>query len=178
MANSCAICGKFFVRRYDLKRHQNTVHFNEMSSRAQSESEQSDDEKPKADGGEESDGTDRDENVKVTLEDNPVYCEWYDQAVEDTQEARKQKYVKYVNEGMDPAEAKEKAYWKTLWAIKRNFFDSFGTFLKQKVELNDDDTYQEIISEIEADVVEMDVVKAVKRNLPKYKHHFEAFFRI
>ena len=72
--------------------------------------------------------------------------------------------------------AREKAYARTVWAIKNDFVDSFGTFLKQILLIQKDDTYQNIVSDIEEKVEEgMDVRKAVKRVLPK---HIREPFRI
>ena len=59
------------------------------------------------------------------------------------------KYQKYINEGMTEDQAGEKANTKTLWAVKRNFFARFKDFLLNYLRLKDDNTYQEISSDIE-----------------------------
>ena len=73
--------------------------------------------------------------------------------------------------------AREKAYERTLWAAKSNFFDTYEEFLEATVQLEKDDTHQEIIADIEEKMRRgLDSRKAVKRVLPKHKHHFESLF--
>ena len=98
-------------------------------------------------------------------------------AVEVSQQSRTEKFEKYLKEDMPEDRAREKAYARTVWAIKNNFFDSFGTFLEQIQLIQKDKTYQDILSDIEEKVEGgMDVRKAVKRILPKHKHKFESLF--
>ena len=90
--------------------------------------------------------------------------------------ARTEKYEKYVGVGMSEQQAREKAYERTLWATKSNFFDTYEEFLEATVQLEEDDT-QEIIADIEEKMRRgLDTSKAVKRVLPNHKHHFESFF--
>lgn len=64
-----------------------------------------------------------------------------------------------------------------MWAIKSDFVDSFGTFLERVLLIQNDDTYSDIVSDIEGKVQDgMDVRKAVKRVLPQYKHKFQGLF--
>ena len=72
---------------------------------------------------------------------------------------------------------REKAYERTLWATKSNFFDTYEEFLEATVQLEEDDAHQEIIADIEEKKRRgLDTSKAVKRVLPKHKHHFESLF--
>ena len=52
---------------------------------------------------------------------------------------------KYISQGIDEEETKEKAHEKTLWLVKRIFFDYYLTFLSLNFHLKDDDTHQELI---------------------------------
>ena len=70
----------------------------------------------------ENDGESSEDEVSSDLEDNLAYQEWYDQAMQATEEKRAEKYEKYINQGMDEDEAKEKAHEKTLWLVKHIFF--------------------------------------------------------
>ena len=91
--------------------------------------------------------------------------------------ARTDKYEKYVGEGMAEQRAKEKAFERTLWATKSNFFNTYEEFLEATVQLEDDDSHQEIIADIEEKMRRgLDSRKAVKRVLPKHKHQFESLF--
>ena len=111
------------------------------------------------------------------LEDNSVYRGWYDDAVEASQQSRTEKFEKYLKDDMAEDRAREKAYARTVSAIKNDFFDSFGTFLEQFQLIQKDTSYQDILSDIEENVEGgMDVCKAVKRVLPKHKHKFESLF--
>ena len=86
---TCLICGKSYGRMYDMKRHQNMAHFDEIS-RTGSESEESERESR----GKDSDGSDE-EMSSDDLEDNSVYRGRYDDAVEASQHSRTEKFEKY-----------------------------------------------------------------------------------
>ena len=61
--------------------------------------------------------------------------------------------------------------------LKATFFDTYEEFLEATVQLEEDDTHQEIIADIEEKMRRgLDTSKAVKRVLPKHKHHFESLF--
>ena len=80
--------------------------------------------------------------------------------------ARTEKYEKYVGAGMSEQQAREKAYERTLWATKSNFFDTYEEFLEATVQLEEDGTHQEIIADIEEKMRRgLDTSKAVKRVL-------------
>ena len=147
------------------------AHSDEIS-RTGSESEESERESR----GKDSDGLDE-EMSSDDLEDNSVYRGWYDDAVEASQQSRTEKFEKYLKDDMAEDRAREKAYARTVWAIKNDYFDSFGTFLEQTQLIQKDTTYQDILSDIEEKAEGgMDVRKAVKRVLPKHKHKLESLF--
>ena len=92
------------------------AHSDEIS-RTGSESEESERESR----GKDSDGSDE-EMSSDDLEDNSVYRGWYDDAVEASQQSRTEKFEKYLKDDMPEDRAREKAYARTLWAIKKRFF--------------------------------------------------------
>ena len=113
----------------------------------------------------------------VDLEDNEIYQKWYERSMQVSEPARTDKYEKYVGEGMAEQRAREKAFERTLWATKSNFFNTYEEFLEATVQLEDDGTHQEIIADIEEKMRRgLDSRKAVKRVLPKHKHQFESLF--
>ena len=112
------------------------------------------------------------------LEDNATYQDWYDQAMQATETMREEKYEKYINEGMENEQAKEKAFIKTSWAAKRVFFKQFGVFLWNYIQLTDDDTYQEMIDDIEEKInKDIDISKAIKGVIVKHKSKFDGLFQ-
>jgi uncharacterized protein YoaH (UPF0181 family) len=91
---------------------------------------------------------------------------------------RGEKYEKYIDEGMDDELAKEKANVKTLWAVKRYFFESYETFLSLGIHLKDDDTHQEIMDDIEEKIDKgVSEGKAIKRVIAKHRAKFEGIFQ-
>ena len=95
--------------------------------------------------------------------------------MEASQQTRTKTCEKYLKDDTPEDRAREKACARTVWAIKNDFFDSFGTFLEQILLTQKDDTYQEIVSDIKEKVEGgIDVRKVVKRVLPKHK--FESLF--
>ena len=111
----------------------------------------------------------------VNLED--IFQRWYERSMQVSELARTEKYEKYVGAGMSEEQAREKAYGRPLWATKSNFFDTYEEFLEATVQLEEDDTHQEIIADIEEKMRRgLNIRKAVQRVLPKHKHPFENLF--
>jgi hypothetical protein len=112
------------------------------------------------------------------LEDNTAYQDWREEAKETTQEMWSAKYEKYIDEGMSEDHAKEKADIKTLWAVKRNFFNNYKDFLSSYLHLKDNDIHQEIVEELEEKMEKnMDVNKALSRVISKYQPKFNGLFQ-
>ena len=176
MANihTCATC-KIFRRKYDLRRYENTVQSEDTSS-GEDEDSKSEDSESESEEQSEVETSESETSSNVDLEDNDIYQRWYERSMQVSEPARTEKYEKYVGAGMSEQQARwEKACERTLWATKSNFFDTYEEFLEATVQLEEDDTHQEIIADIEEKTRRgLDTSKAVKRVLPKHKHHFEA----
>ncbi len=191
--HACFLCNKSFTRKYDLNRHQHTVHSekdhnmdekDEVSEVDGFESEASEIIESESNSTEESQSEQEEEEESDTemssddLEDNAAYQEWYEQSKEDTQEMWTEKYEKYINEGMGKKAAKEKADMKTSWAIKHTFFKHYELFLLCEVHLQHDDTHQEIVADLQEKVDNgTDVRKAVKRVLAKHQTKFDGLLQ-
>ena len=167
---TCLLCGKSYGGMYDMKRHRNMAHSDEMSQRSLT--------------GSESEESEREGSRKRAMVRMKSYVATTLKITVSTTDGtmmlwkpannREPKSLKSTSNDMPEDRAREKAYARTVWAIKNDFFDSFGTFLEQ-ILLIQKDTYQDIFSDIEEKVEGgMDVRKAVKRVLPKHKHKFEA----
>ena len=160
-----------FHRKYD-----NTVQSEDTSS---SEDEDSKSEDSESENEEQSEvkTSESETSSIVDLDDNDIYQRWYERSMQVSESARTEKYEKYVGAGMSEQQARDKAYERTLWAAKSNFFDTCEESLEAIVQLEEDDTHQEIIANIEEKMrKDLDSRKAVKRVLHKHKHHFESLF--
>ena len=196
-SRTCTFCHKIFSRGYDLKRHQNTVHTqeedqvnedSEMDESIQSDLPESEKERTYSEGDEngmedeessedESEYESSEDESSSDLEDNPIFQYWLEEAKEATNDKRNEKYEKYIDEGMSEEDALEKAAIKIRWAVKRNFFARFKDFLTSHLHLRDNDTFQEVVEEIEGKVERgMDVHKAMSRVIPKYTIKFNGLF--
>ena len=175
----CSLCDKSFGRKYDLKRHENTIHAEDENSNEKSD-ENEDSEvdvalSQKVDSDsvysetdkeyDESEDEDSESDIKEDdFGDSDVYQEWFQQAFEETQEIRNEKYQKYIHQGMSEEQAKEKAYMKTLWVFQRVFFDKYISFLWSDVYLKEDEIHNEIVDDLEYKMEGgMDINKALKR---------------
>ena len=68
---------------------------------------------------------------------------------------------------MSEQHARKKAYERTLWATKSNFFDTYEEFLEATVQLEEDGTHQEIIADIEEKCEEAStLVRLLKEYFP------------
>ena len=75
----------------------------------------------------------------VDLEDSGIYQRWYEQnrACASQRICKNQKYGKNVAAGMAEQRDREKAYDRTLWVTKSNFFNTYEEFLDATAQLED-----------------------------------------
>ncbi len=167
----CSHCDRDFTRKYNLRRHEETVH-NEGGSEQEEDSEVEEPKRSQSDS-----ESEMEDSSSRELEDNPTYQDWYGQAIDATEEMRTEKYSKYINEGLAQEQAREKAYIKTTWALKRVFFDQLTSFLWEFVHLKEDETYQEIMGDIEEKMDNgVDVNIVLKRVITKHRAKFDGLF--
>ena len=153
---------------------ENTVHSEDTSS-GEDEDSKSEDSESENEEQSEAETSESETSSNVDLEDNDIYQRWYERSMQVSEPARTEKYEKYVVAGMSEQQAREKAYERTMWATKSNFFDTYEEFLEASVQLEEDDTHQEIIADIEEKMRRgLDTSKVVKRVLPKTQTSLKA----
>ncbi|XP_063970141.1 dentin matrix acidic phosphoprotein 1-like [Lytechinus pictus] len=119
---ACSRCDKTFSRKYDMQRHEQNEHDtgeetsededSDPPSQMQRVEESNDDSETSVS---ESDGHESSltANMEET-EDNLAYRGWLEQAMTATKDLRDEKYQKYISEGMEEEDAKEKAHVKLM----------------------------------------------------------------
>ena len=183
---ACRQCDQRFGRKYNLRRHVENVHAAEDNVDLDMEDSQSVDSDVKfepdskkcrfEDCDLESSGTVEDESSS-DVEDNGTYKGWLKEASDVTEDMWSEKCTKYVDEGMDEDQAKDKANRKTLWAVKQIFFNSYKDFLADYLHLKDNDTHQEIFSDLEEKISKgVNVDKALNRVIAKHQSKFDGLF--
>ena len=186
------MCGKKFARGYNLNRHIENVHAEEQSTDSEMEDDGPDVKKLKdanlseegsetendyVESEDDEDPADEDESSS-DLEDNTTYQTWLSEAKDSTRDMREEKYDKYIKGGMSEPLAIEKANIKTLWAVKRNFFDTYKEFLISYQHLKDNDTHLKIVSGLEEKIEKnVKVNKALNRVIAKYQPAFDGLFQ-
>ena len=138
------------------------------------DSEESDDESEEDETGDfsEEDGS------SSELEDNAAYQDWLEAAKEATKDMWNEKHEKYIDSGMDEEQASDKANRKTLWAVKRIFFDSYKDFLSSYLFLEDNETHQVILEDLKEKIDKgMDVDKALNRVMAEHHADFLGLFQ-
>jgi hypothetical protein len=137
-----------------------------------------DEESAEGSDSEEEDESSDDDETSSELEDNPTYQDWFEGAKESTRDMWREKYDKYINGGMSERFAREKANIKTLWAVKKHFFDTYKDFLSSYLRVKDNDTHQEILLDLESKIeAGVDVNKALSRVLSKHQSTFDGLFQ-
>ena len=109
----------------------------EVDSASESEGESGDDD------------DEEDDQSSSDFEVNIAYQDWLAEAKETTEDLLEMMFDQYTGEGMNGDQASEKSYMKTQWAVKRNFFTRFKDFLSSYFHFKDDETYKDIIRDIE-----------------------------
>ena len=203
--HTCPLCHKMFSRQYNLTRHTETIHAEEGSTMDNNEhemynegchkkrftedtminagalertdSESIDSEHNDSDGDDTSSQSEGDTEYSSDLEDNAAFQDWLDDAKETTNDAWTEKYEKYIQEGLSKGDAREKADIKTMWVVKRCFFDTYKDFLFSYFHLKDDITHEEVVDEVQGKIDKgMGLDKALRRVLPKHHFKFNALF--
>ena len=176
---NCSLCGKMFTRRYNLQRHIDNIHGGEGSEKENEESDSVNEHSESDMEGEEPTlESSENEDSDSDLEDNTMYQLWLQQSKETVHEMWNMKYEKYINQGMSESDAKAKANDKTLWAVKKEFFNKYKGFLVSHLHLKDNETHQGLIDSLEEKVDNgASVNRAVNRVMPKYHAQFEGLFQ-
>ena len=196
--HACHYCDKRFERYYNLRRHVENVHVTdeedgpnvyysspdckkrriEDSEIEDSVSESTQDEESDVEDDNESGSSADEDDSSSGVEDNVTYQYWLEEAKEATNEMWSQKYDKYVNEGMSEDQAKEKANMKTLWAVKRIFFNKYKEFLSSYLYLENNDVHQALVEDLQEKLDKgTEVSKALSRVMPKHQMMFEGLFQ-
>ena len=67
---------------------------------------------------------------------------------------------------------------KTLWSVKKFFFERYETFMGRYFQLKEDDTYLDMVADIEEKIdKEVQLDKAIKRVMIKYRDKFDPLFQ-
>ncbi len=75
---------------------------------------------------------------------------------------------------MSEDQARDKADMKTMWAVKKHFFDNYKNFLINYRNLRDNDAHGDVVCEIEDKMgTGLQVNKAVSRAISKYRAQFD-----
>ena len=126
----------------------------------------------------ETDDSSEEDGSSSELEDNVAYQDWLEAAKEATKDMWNEKHEKYIDSGMDEDQAIGKANRKTLWAVKRIFFDSYRNFLSSYLFLEDNETHQLILEDLKEKIDKgMDVDKALNRVMAKHHADFLGLFQ-
>ena len=111
------------------------------------------------------------------MEDNVTFQYWLKEARESNTDAWREKYDRYINEGMDEDQAREKANRKTLWAVKHVFYENYKEFLSSYLHLKENETHQDIIDDLEEKLDKgVGMTKALNRVIPRYHSKFNGLF--
>ena len=177
-------CGKTFNRKFNMNRHLQTFHKeedNEDGSNDEMENDRADESSHASDRSSDeedvqSEGSEIDQDAR--LEKNEVFRHWLDTARDEARQARTERVEKYLAQGMEEADAREKANWKTTPEIKTEFFDNYETHLWEYKTLEFNDVHRDILHTMEDRLTDgVDIHHAIKRAVAKHKPEFEGLFQ-
>ena len=178
---ACLSCGKTFARKFNMNRHIQTFHKEE-------DEQESNDEMENDRADESSDESSDEEDVQTQafeadqldahLEKNEVFRQWLDTARDASRQARTERFEKYLAQGMEEADAKEKAHWKTTPEIKSEFFDNYETHLWEYKTLEFNHVHRDILHTMDKRLTDgVNIHHAIKRAVAKHKPEFEGLFQ-
>ena len=181
---TCLRCGKTFNRKFNMNRHLQTFHKeedNEDGSNDEMENDRADESSHASDRSsdeEEVQSEGSEANLDARLEKNEVFRHWLDTARDEARQARTERVEKYLAQGMEEADAREKANWKTTPEIKTEFFDNYETHLWEYKTLEFNDVHRDILHTMEDRLTDgVDIHHAIKRAVAKHKPEFEGLFQ-
>ena len=117
-------------------------------------------------------------DLDAHLEKNEVFQQWLDTAREASRQARTERFEKYLAQGMEEADAKEKAHWKTTPEIKSEFFDNYETHLWEYKTLEFNHVHRDILHTMDKRLTDwVNIHHAIKRAVAKHKPEFEGLFQ-
>ena len=173
---TCLRCGKTFARKFNMNRHLETFHKEEDEGESSEEIENkwsdgsSDEEDVKSVGSE--------ADLDAHLEKNEVFQQWLDTAREARRQARTERFKKYLAQGMEEADTKEKAHWKTTPEIKSEFFDNYETHLWEYKTLEFNHVHRDILHTMDKRLTDgVNIHHAIKRAVAKHKPEFEGLIQ-
>ena len=118
------------------------------------------------------------DDLDAHLQKNEVLQQWLDTAREASRQARTVRFEKYLAQGMEEADAKEKAHWKTTPEIKSEFFDNYETHLWEYKTLEFNHVHRDILHTMDNRLTDgVNIHHAIKRAVAKHKPEFEGLFQ-
>ena len=174
---TCLRCGKTFARKFNMNRHLQTFHKEEDEGDSNEEMENKSSDGSSDEEDVQSVGSEADD-LDAHLEKNEVFQQWLDTAREASRQARTERFEKYLAQGMEEADAKEKAHWKTTPEIKSEFFDNYETHLWEYKTLEFNHVHRDILHTMDKRLTDgVNIHHAIKRAVAKHKPEFEGLFQ-
>ena len=114
------------------------------------------------------------DDLDAHLEKNEVFQQWLDTAREASRQARTERFEKYLAQGMEEADAKEKAHWKTTPEIKSEFFDNYETHLWEYKTLEFNHVHRDILHTMDKRLTDgVNIHHAVAKHKPEFEGLFQ-----
>ena len=101
-----------------------------------------------------------------------------DTAREASRQARTERFEKYLAQGMEETNTKEKAHWKRTPEMKSEAFNNYETHLWEYKTLEFNHIHRDILHTMEKRLTDgVDILQAIKRAVAKHKPKFEGLFQ-
>ena len=118
------------------------------------------------------------DQLDAHLEKNEVFQQWLDTARDASRQARTERFEKYLAQGMEEADAKEKAHWKTTPEIKSEFFDNYETHLWEYKTLEFNHVHRDILHTMDKRLTDgVNIHHAIKRRWPNTSPNSKGCFK-